>query len=211
MTRAGVLLLSILGGCQAAAVPPVAPSGSVGVGGTPLLAHLAGSVMEDGTVALVLPPRDPGRPRRVVLAAHSTASPGRLLAVLADVERYPSTVEQVASVTVRERSPGSVTFDVELELPFQNLTYGLRYEFRAGPQVDVLGLDGALAGGRWCWEVVAQEEGSLIVYTSESELGDEVGLVIGTLLDFHPDLQEGMAFAQGLRFLRSIVAAAEGP
>lgn len=204
-----LLLLQLLplAGCAAEPAPPAAPEGSVALGASrefePLLdAH------PQAVVALVLPPAAPGRPERVALAARAAATRDAVLQVLADVESYPRTVPQVIDVEVKERGAGFVRFEAEIDLPFQNLRYGLRYDFSHG-RVDVLGESGATRGGRWSWEVLPLGTGAIIVHTSESRLGDGKGFFLEQLLDFHPDLEQGLSFAQGLRFLNAIRQAAE--
>ncbi len=196
------------GACVSGAPDPTAPAGSVGVARN---AALEAMVRENGgrAVALLLPPISADRPERVVLARHAAAAPARVLARLRDVERYPEFVDRVARVAVRERGEEELLFDAELEMPFQNLEYTLRYVFAADGRVDVFGEAGVLEGGRWCWQVLPSDDGALVVYTSEGEIGDGAGFVLRKILDSDPDLQPGLAFAQGLRFLRAICAAAE--
>jgi len=209
---APMLLLAAAGlvsaSCHGSSACQPAPAGSVGVGVDPEVLRLleAGRVAE---LALLLPPLEAGRPARVALVRRSRASPPQLAAVLRDVESYPRTVPQVESVTVRERAADSMTFDLELELPFNNLDYGLKYDFGPMHRIDVSGLTGPATGGRWTWEFVPCSTGTIVVYTSENELGDQAGLMLRQILDIHPDLEQGLAFAQGLRFLRSICVAAE--
>ncbi len=180
----------------------------VGLGST---AALDGALAAaDGSLAaLVLPPVEPGRPPRVVLSTRTSARAADVIAVLEDVEGYPAVVEQVAAAEVLGRTAHTVTFDLELELPFKNLRYSLRYDFVGPARIDVTGLTGPLEGGRWCWEAFDRDGGAIVVYTSESEIRDGAGVVLEQILSLHPDLQSGMAFAQGMRFLRSICAAAE--
>ncbi|MFH0945932.1 MAG: hypothetical protein V2A76_12095 [Planctomycetota bacterium] len=203
----GCVLLGFLAGllpaCGSTGDVPQLRSGSVGVGSSSELERLIDSV-HGGLVALVLDPVAPGRPHRVVLAAQVETSPAAVRRALIEVETYPDTVDQVVGVVVRERSSKRIVFDMELELPFQNLHYGLEYDIRDPLRVDVVGISGALEGGRWCWELKARNDGTVVVYTSECDLSDGSGLLLEQLLAMHPDLQEGMAFAQGMRLLRTI-------
>lgn len=211
--RAPLLLLAIAaaGGCRAAdrdASTDSARLGSVGVGSSAELERLV-ETRKSGVVAEVLPPLEAGRPDRVVLAMQTTAPPYSARRALVEVERYPETVEQVSGIEIRERTAEQLVFEVELELPFQNLFYTLEYDLREPARVDVRGVGGALAGGRWCWEFVELDSGCLVIYTSESDLDESAGFVLQRLMAMHPDLQEGMAFAQGLRFLRAVCRQAE--
>lgn len=184
------------------------PVGSVGAGASPALEAL---VRENGggAVAMVLPPLSEDRPERVVLARLVAAPPSTVLALLRDVERYPEIVDQIANVVIREAAADELWFDAELVLPFNNLEYSLRYAFSGGERVDVVGVGGVLEGGRWCWQALPRGDQCLVVYTSEGELIEDTGFVLRRILDLHPDLQPGLAFAQGLRLLHSICDAAE--
>lgn len=200
--------ISLLPSCISSEPVEPAPPGSVGIGARAELLALVDAV-ESGVVAMVLPPIDPGRPKRVALAREIRAPAATLFQVLTEVERYPETVEQVVEVSVRERQPDHLLFDIELEMPLQNLEYGLRYDLTPPGRIDVQGVSGVLEGGRWCWQIIPQGERCTAIYTSENELGDGAGFLIEQLLDLHPDLQEGMAFAQGLRFLEAVRGEAE--
>jgi hypothetical protein len=201
-------------GCAApsgpAATVPQPPREPVGIGAVPGLIELLANA-PDGEVALVLPPVVAGRPHRIALARRCAAAPAAVHDVLARVEDYPRTVPQVESAVVLVRAAEFVEFELELELPFQNLVYGLRYEFAAPLRIDVWGTSGALAGGRWSWELLPDDArgGTVVLYTSESEIGADAGLMLRRALAVHPDMEEGLAIAQGLRFLRSVCDAAE--
>lgn len=201
------VLLGILAGsfpgCGTTSEAASPREGSVGVGSSVELERLIDAA-NGVLVALVLDPVEQGRPHRVVLATRVKASCEAVRQALVEVETYPDTVEQVAGVVVRERTDERILFDMELELPFQNLHYGLEYDIRDPLRVDVVGTSGALKGGRWCWELHRRSVDTVVVYTSECDLGDGSGLVLEQLLAMHPDLQEGMAFAQGMRLLREI-------
>lgn len=189
---------------------PASGGGPATVGAGDVISRVALDGVEPGAVvAVVLPPKRTGRPDRVAIATRSSAAPEAVIGVLMDVERYPDIIDQVRGVRILERTGASVEFELELEVPLNNLVYGLRYRLSGPLRLEVEGTSGAVRGGRYCWEVFPDAGGSLVVYTSQGELTSEAGVVLNAVLSIHPDLQEGLAFSQGLRFLRAICAAAE--
>ena len=182
---------------------------SVGVGGSAALQALVDE-SGGGAVAMVLPPREPGRPRRVALARRVAAPADAVMAVLRDIEgyRHDGVVIERDDVVIERDDDAGARFAAELVLPFNNLEYTLQYDFPSPDRIEVLGVAGALEGGRWCWQTFPDDPGALVVYTSEGELA-ETNFVLRQVLGLHPDIQPGLAFAQGLRFLESFCDAAE--
>lgn len=160
-------------------------------------------------LALVVPSEDDRVPDQVVLAARADASPKRVMQVLKKVEEYPNHVDQVVRVDILERSSTGVTFEMELEVPLQNLVYELAFSYPSDDRIEVVGLSGVLEGGRFSWEVFPRGDGASIVYSTRATLSEDAGLLVNAILQIHPDLQEGLMFAQGLRFLRAIRDASE--
>ena len=160
------------------------PEGSVGVTASPLGETLF-QASRQGVAVLVLNPLAHDRPERVVLALRTPAATEEVLGVLWNVEGYPEILGDMPKVEVLERRGDLLVFSAELELPFENLNYTLRY-MRGRNRIDVQAIGGALKGGRYCWEVVRFGDESLVVYTAEGSTHERYGFCSGEGPGFTP-------------------------
>lgn len=200
-------LVAVFLGCAGAAGTPRGSTEPLPDTPAGTLADVLAGREEDGVVCLVGGGEKDG-PLRLVLARRCAAPPETVLDVVFDVARYDALLQDLSTEDVREIGPDAREVDVSVDLPLGALRYRLRLERTAG-RVDVYGVDGALAGGRWSWRALPQGGGSLVLYASEAAFGEESGWFVESVLAMDPDLEPGLFFAQGLRFLQAVCREAE--
>jgi ribosome-associated toxin RatA of RatAB toxin-antitoxin module len=143
------------------------------------------------------------------------APPDRVWDVIMDVATYPKIIDTVVRIDVVKKEGTQVMFDWEVDIPLFNLE-GRRKQRGKKPQfVEVRGVSGHLAGSHEAWELFPIDGGKRTLVAFYRALDtDTGGVLLKTMIDLEPSMDQGANLATGfvhLRQLREFVDKAKKP
>jgi ribosome-associated toxin RatA of RatAB toxin-antitoxin module len=156
-----------------------------------------------------------GECKQVVMFTVMGAPPEKVWDVLMDVATYPKFIDTVVSIDVVKKDGAQVMFDWEIDIPFFNLE-GRRKQRGKRPQfVEVRGVSGHLSGSHEAWELFPLDGGKRTLVAFYRALDtDTGGVLLKTMIDLEPSMDQGANLATGfvhLRQLRQHVEKAPNP
>jgi ribosome-associated toxin RatA of RatAB toxin-antitoxin module len=146
-----------------------------------------------------------GECRQVVMFAVLSAPPEKVWDVIMDVSAYPTFIDTVVRIDVAKKAGNQVMFDWEIDIPFFNLE-GRRKQRGTRPRfVEVRGVSGHLSGSHEAWELFPLEGGkkTLVAFYRALDV-DTGGVLLKTMIDLEPSMEQGANLATGFVHLRQL-------
>jgi ribosome-associated toxin RatA of RatAB toxin-antitoxin module len=133
------------------------------------------------------------------------AAPDKVWDVIMDVAAYPTFIDTVVRIDVAKKAGTQVMFDWEIDIPFFNLE-GRRKQRGVRPKtVEVRGVSGHLMGSHEAWELFPLEGGkkTLVAFYRALDV-DTGGVLLKTMIDLEPSMDQGANLATGFVHLRQL-------
>jgi ribosome-associated toxin RatA of RatAB toxin-antitoxin module len=147
-----------------------------------------------------------GECKQVVMFAVLDARPEKVWDVIMDVASYPKFIDTVVRIDVVQKAGETqVMFDWEIDIPFFNLE-GRRKQRGKKPQfVEVRGMTGHLKGSHEAWELFPIDGGKRTLVAFYRALDtDSGGVLLKTMIDLEPSMEQGANLATGFVHLRQL-------
>lgn len=168
------------------------------------------ALTQKGDVALIESTPE-GRCRQVVLFALLEAPPEKVWDVVMDVEAYPSFMKTVEGIRITGRRAGQFRYVWALDVPFFTLEGSRLQRGRRPSLVEVRGHDGHLRGTRERWELYPVEDGARTLAVLYRSLDVATGgLLLETMVDLEPSMDQGVNLSTGFVQMRQIAAHLAG-
>ncbi len=146
-----------------------------------------------------------GQCRQIVMFSVLNAPAERVWDVIMDVASYPKFIDTVTRIDIVKHAGSQVLFDWEIDIPFFNLE-GRRMQRGTRPRfVEVRGVSGHLAGSHEAWELFPVDGGKRTLVAFYRALDtDTGGVLLKTMIDLEPSMEQGANLATGFVHLRQL-------